>query len=208
MMLRSLLAAALLTLAAPALLAQTAPEKVDTTAGQAGVGLYLNPIATIVTNSVADNSSLSFLGPNSTSRTFWGVNYGVFYEFAHSGSINFGLDLRGTDLHADNAALKDLLFGVRVSGSNFHGKWKPYGEATIGGGWTKAQSSKISIHKIEYRFMAGADYPIGRHVDVRAAEVGYGSLDVISAYTVGTGGTMIIPASKLISITSGLVFRF
>ena len=177
-------------------------------AARAQVGIYLDPIASRVSNSVTDTSVFSFLGPTSTSRTFWGIDYGVYYDFAHSGNINLGLDLRGTDQHANNGSLKDLLFGVRVSGRPFERPWRPYAEAAFGGGWTKAPASAISIRKPEFRIFGGVEYPIYNHVDWRVAEVGYGTLQTISSYTVGNGGNQSIPTSTVLSVSSGLVFRF
>lgn len=177
-------------------------------AASAQVGLYLNPIAARVSNSVEDTTVFSFLGPTSTARTFWGVDYGAYYDFSHTGSLAFGVDLRGTDMHANNGSLKDLLFGLRVSGTPFQRPWRPYAEAAFGGGWTKAPSSAVSIRKPEFRIFGGVDYPIYHHVDFRVVEVGYGTLQTISGYTVGNGSTQVIPASKVLTVSSGLVFRF
>jgi hypothetical protein len=177
-------------------------------AASAQVGLYLDPIASRVSNSVTDTSVFSFLGPTSTARTFWGVDYGAYYDFAHSGGLSLGLDLRGTDMHANNGSLKDLLFGVRVSGTPLQRSWRPYAEAAFGGGWTKAPASQVSIRKPEFRILAGVDHPIYRHVDFRVIEVGYGTLQTISSYTVGNGGGQTIPTSTVLSFSSGLVFRF
>jgi hypothetical protein len=118
------------------------------------------------------------------------------------------MDLRGTDMHANNGWLKDLLVGVRVSGSGVHGGWRPYAEGMFGAGFTKAPSSSIDKRKPEYRILAGLDHPIGRHVDLRAIEVGYGTLETISSYTVGNGSSTVIPSSSILSFSSGLVFRF
>lgn len=177
-------------------------------AAQAQVGLYFNPIATRVSNSTLDTSVFSFLGPTSTARTFWGVNYGAYYDFVHSGNLNVGLDLRGTDMHANNGWLKDVLFGVRLSRDNVHGAWRPYAEGAFGAGFTKAPSSTIDKRKPEWRVFGGLDHPLGQHVDVRAVEVGYGTLQTISSYTVGNGGGVVIPSSKMLSVSAGLVFRF
>jgi hypothetical protein len=44
-------------------------------------------------------------------------------------------------------------------------------------------------------------------VDFRAIEIGYGSLTTASTSTIASTGTTI-PASNLVSFSSGLVFRF
>jgi hypothetical protein len=54
----------------------------------------------------------------------------------------------------------------------------------------------------------GADYTLARHVDFRMIEIGYGSATTVSSATVGAGGNTVIPASKMVSFSSGLVFRF
>jgi hypothetical protein len=180
-----------------------------TVASHAQVGLYLNPAATYVSNSVPDPSSFSFLGPGSTSRLFWGASFGGYYDFFHAGNgIGAGIDLRQSILHANNAALKEFMFGVRISDKPFKAPFKPYVQVSLGAGYTKSPSSQISIRKVDYRVYGGLDYTIQRHVDFRIAEVGYGTMDTINSYTVGTGGNIVIPASRLVSFGSGLVFRF
>jgi hypothetical protein len=173
------------------------------------VGLYLNPVATHVSNSTLDTSNFAFLGTNDTSRTFWGVALGGYDDFFHAtNGITAGIDMRWSDLHANNASLKEFLIGVRVSDKPFTHPWKPYIQASIGEGATKAPSSKISVKKPDYRIAVGVDYPIHRHLDLRAIEVGYGTLTTISSATVGGGGDVAIPSSTMLSFTSGLVFRF
>src|ERR1700678_3281841 len=180
-----------------------------TVAAHAQVGLYINPIATNVSNSVKDPSNFAFLGTNDTSRTFWGVNLGGYDDLFHAtNGITAGIDLRWDDLHANNATLKDFFFGVRISGKPFKRPFKPYFQASIGEGATKAPTSSISIKKVDYRFYGGVDYPIQRHIDFRIVEVGYGQLGTISSATVGGGGDIAIPSSNLLSVSSGLVFRF
>jgi hypothetical protein len=179
-----------------------------TSAARAQVGLYLNPFATNVSNSVVDNSVFGFLGPDSTSRTFWGVNLGGYYDFYHSGKFTVGGDIRWDDARANNAVLKEFLVGVRFSGQPFKHPWRPYFEAAGGEGSTKAPHSAISERKPDYRFLGGVDYPIAKHVDVRVIEVGWGRLKTISSATVGNGGNVAIPASNMLSFSSGLVFRF
>jgi hypothetical protein len=180
-----------------------------TVASHAQLGLYVNPAATYVTNSVPDPSSFSFLGPNSTSRLFWGASFGGYYDFLHAGNgLSAGIDLRQSILHANNAALKEFMFGIRISDKPFKRPFKPYVQISVGAGYSKSPSSQISIRKVDYRLYGGLDYTIQRHVDFRIAEIGYGTLDTINSYTVGTGGNIVIPASRLVSFGSGLVFRF
>ena len=173
------------------------------------IGLYINPIATRVTNSTLDTSTFAFLGPTSTGRTFWGVNLGLYDDFYHAAhGVTAGIDVRWDDLHANNAALKDFLIGVRISGKPFSRPIKPYFQAAVGEGATKAPSSMISVKKVDYRISGGIDYTLQRHIDFRVIEVGYGKLTTISSATVGAGGDVAIPQSGMLTFSSGLVFRF
>jgi hypothetical protein len=180
-----------------------------TVASHAQVGLYINPIATYVSNSTKDPSTFAFLGANDTSRTFWGVNLGGYDDFFHAANgISAGIDVRWDDLRANNAALKDFLIGIRVSGKPFSRPIKPYIQASVGEGATKAPNSAISVKKVDYRITGGLDYTLQKHVDFRMVEVGYGMLTTISSATVGAGGNIAIPQSNMLTVSSGLVFRF
>lgn len=175
---------------------------------QGNVGIYLNPIAIRVSNSVADTGPYAFLGQNSKSQVFYGYNLGGYYDFYHSGSITAGLDVRFADLHANNAMLKNFLVGLRVSGQPFTRPIKPYVMVSVGSGTTKAPSSTVKVGKLDYGVFAGVDYTLARHVDFRVFELGYNSLSTVSSATVGAGNGTGIPASTLITFSSGLVFRF
>jgi len=182
-----------------------------TVAAHAQVGLYINPIATYITNSTLakDTTSYNLLGPGDSSRMFWGVNLGGYYDFFHAtNGVGAGIDMRWDDLHANNATLKDFLIGVRISAKPFTRPIKPYFMASVGAGASKSPTSQISVKKVDYRFTGGVDYTLQRHIDFRAIEVGYGTLDVISSATVGGGGNIAIPQSTLITVSSGLVLRF
>jgi hypothetical protein len=180
----------------------------DKTPTQGNVGLYLNPIAIRASNSVADSGPYAFLGQNSTSQVFYGYNLGGFYDFYHSGSLAAGFDMRFSDLHANNAMLRNFLVGVRVSGAPFSRPFKPYVEAAIGDGSSKAPNSTVHISKVDYAVFGGVDYTLARHVDFRVFEVGYGALTTVSSATVGAGGNVAIPSTTLLQFSSGLVFRF
>jgi opacity protein-like surface antigen len=175
---------------------------------QGNVGLYFNPIAIRASNSYADSGPYAFLGQNSTSQVFYGYDLGGFYDFFHSGSLATGFDMRFSDLHANNAMLKQFMVGLRVSGHPFVRPFKPYVQVSVGNGTTKAPYSTIRASKLGYGVFAGVDYTLARHVDFRAIEIGYGSLTTVGTGNVGNGGTVAEPAATLISFSSGLVFRF
>jgi hypothetical protein len=175
---------------------------------QGNVGLYLNPIAIRVSNTVKDTGPYAFLGQNSTSQVFYGYNLGGYYEFFHAGNLDTSFDTRFSDLHANNGMMRNFSLGLRVSGHPFTRPIKPYLQASVGVGTTKAPASTVHTSKAEYGVYGGVDYTLARHVDLRAIEIGYGSLTTVSSATVGAGGTVAIPSSKLITFSSGLVFRF
>jgi len=172
------------------------------------VGLYLNPLAIRASNSVADSGPFALLGQNSTSQVFYGFNLGGYYDFFHSGSIDAGFDVRLSDAHANNGLIKTFLVGARVSSHPFSRPFKPYLQASVGVGSTKAPQSTVHVSKPMYAIFGGVDYTLGRHVDFRIFEIGYGSLTTVSSATVGAGGNFPIPASHLVNFSSGLVFRF
>jgi len=198
MKLRSIAAVAVLALATVAAQAQS----------RGNVGLYLNPVAIRVSNSNADRGSFAFLGDNSTSQVFYGFDLGGYYDFFHSGPIAAGIDLRESDLHANNAMLRSFLVGARVSAKPFSRPFKPYAQISFGVGTTKAPSSTIHISKFDYTVYGGVDYTLQKHIDFRVLEIGYGSLTTVSSADVGGGNILYVPAAKQVSFSSGLVFRF
>ena len=188
------------------LLATVVGLALTTVAAHAQVGLYLNPIAIRVSNAKADTGPFAFLGDNATSRVFYGVNFGGYYNFFHQGKTEAGLDVRDSIVHANNASLNSFLVGVRVATKPFTRPLKPYVQASVGVGTSRAPTSLIRVSKIQYGIYGGADYTLNPHVDFRIVEVGYGSLTTASSTTVGGSGA--ITASRLLSFSTGLVFRF
>jgi hypothetical protein len=188
--------------------AQSTASQIADSPAQGNFGLYLNPIAIRASNSVKDTGPYAFLGENSTSQVFYGYNFGAFYDFFHSGSLATGFEMRFSDLHANNAMMRNFLVGIRVSGQPTHRPLKPYLQLSVGEGTTKAPKSTVHVSKLDYAVFGGLDYTLARHVDLRAIEIGYGSLTTVSTATVGAGGSFAIPASTMLHFSSGLVFRF
>jgi hypothetical protein len=178
-----------------------------TLAAHAQTGIYLNPVAIRVGNSI-DEGPFAFLGQDVTSRVFYGYTLGVYNDFYHSGKLSAGLDARLSDLHANNAMLRSYLLGVRVTGSPFTRPIKPYAQISFGTGTTKAPASPVMIRKLDYVLYGGVDYTLHKHVDWRVGEIGYGQVTTISSANIGGGGTLAVPAANQISFSSGLVFRF
>jgi hypothetical protein len=178
----------------------------STAAAHAQVGLYFNPVYNHISNSVADTGPFAFLGNNSKSNSFYGVDFGGYYDFVHSGKLAVGVDLRDSILHGNSAAINSFLFGVRVSASPFVRPFKPYAEFQVGVGTTRPPTNVRKTTREQFGALAGVDYTIAKHVDWRIAEIGYSSLTTVSSETIG--GTSSIPASHIISASTGLVFRF
>ena len=170
-------------------------------------GLYFNPLATRISNSPVDNTSFTFLGPTATSRTFWGFQMGGYYDFFHTGPLSAGVTMRFSDQHANNAGIRDFQVGARVAGSVGE-RLRPYAEVTVGDGSTKPQAATARVSKTAYAVYGGVDYSLARHVDLRAIEVGYGSVTTAGGTTIGTGDGQPLSAAKLLSFSTGFVFRF
>ncbi|MEG9437272.1 outer membrane beta-barrel protein [Edaphobacter sp. HDX4] len=174
---------------------------------QAQVGIYVNPVAIRVSNSQADSGPFAFLGEGTKSRTFWGVNMGGYYDRYHGKSVDVGFDLRDTVVSANNARLNNFLVGVRVVAKNLSPSWRPYVQVSGGVGTSRAPHTSISVSRATYGVFAGADYRLARHIDLKVAEIGYGSLTTMSSAAIGNT-TASYPSSHLLQITAGLVWRF
>jgi hypothetical protein len=176
-------------------------------ASHAQIGFYINPIATHVTNSVADTGPFAFLGDGVTARTFWGATFGGFTDFSHGRSVDIGVDVRDSYVGANNAHLNSFLLGVRFVGKPGETPLRPYLQIDGGAGSSKSPYSTVHILRGQYGVFGGVDCPLNRVVSFRAVEVGYGSVSTVSSETVGGGSGISVPAARLVSVTSGLVFR-
>lgn len=177
-----------------------------TVAAHAQIGIYLNPIATRVSLSTPDTGPFAFLGPNSKSQMFYGVNVGGYYDLYHQGKIEAGIDVRDTYQRGNNAKLNSFLVGARVCAAPFVRPIKPFLQASVGVGTTTPPTNPSHVSKVEFGLFGGVDYTLARHIDFRVVEVGYSSLQTASNSTIG--GTATVPSASLISISTGLVFRF
>jgi hypothetical protein len=188
------------------LLATVVGLALTTVAAHAQIGLYLNPIAIRVSNAQPDTGPFAFLGQNSTSNMFYGVNFGGYYNFFHQGKTEVGLDVRDAIVNGNSAVLNSFLVGVRIAVKPFSRPLKPYLQASVGVGTSRASTTSIRVSKGQYGLYGGADYTLNRHLDLRIFEVGFNSLTTASSTTVSGIGT--IPASRLLSFSTGLVLRF
>jgi hypothetical protein len=176
-------------------------------AASAQGALYITPVANRIDISKADPGLFSFLGPGTTSRMFYGVQFGGYYDAPLAEKqIEVGLDLRDAILHGNNALLNSFLVGPRIAPvlSN-HPRLHPYVEPFIGVGSTRAPNTAIKVNKPQYGVFVGADLNLGHVVSWRVAEIGYSSLTTTSGGTIGASES--IPSVTILSITSGLTFR-
>ncbi|QNI35543.1 hypothetical protein [Edaphobacter albus] len=172
----------------------------------AQMGVYINPIGIRVSNSQSDSGIFSFLGQGTTSRMFWGANIGFYDDFFHGKNVDVGVDLRDTVVGGNDARLNSFLVGGRVVMKSFSPSWRPYVQVSGGLGTTRAPHTSIHLNRGQYAVYGGADYKLNRYFDLKVLEVGYGSLSTISNSSFGNT-TASYPASKLLQVSWGLVFR-
>jgi hypothetical protein len=72
-------------------------------------------------------------------------------------------------------------------------------------GSSKPPTSPIHLNLVQYGIFGGLDYTLAKHVDFRAFELGYGGVTTINSGNFG--GTTQFSASRLFSVSAGLVFR-
>jgi hypothetical protein len=211
MKLRFLVPCFALALLNVAVFAQDNPSPVNpstasyTSVGSTDVGLYVNPVAIRITNSQADTGTFAFLGDNATSRMFWGAAIGGYVNFYHAQRFDAGIDLRDTIVKANNASLNSFLVSARFIAKPIAENFKPYLQVSVGVGSSKPPTSPIHLTRAEYGIFGGLDYTLAKHVDFRAFELGYGAVTTVNSGDFG--GATSFPSSRLLTISSGLVFR-
>lgn len=173
---------------------------------RAQVGVYVNPVFNRISNSTPDSGPFAFLGEGATSRTFGGVDFGAYYNITHGPGPKFGVDVRDTTVHSNNASLNIFSVAGRVEAAPLAHGIRPYAEIAAGAASSKAEQSAVHTTRGMYGIFAGIDYPLGRHVDFRVVELGYGQVTTENSYIFG--GPKPIGASSMVHVSSGLVFRF
>jgi len=182
------------------------PSNASTTGvGPGDVGLYVNPVANHITNSQPDTGTFAFLGNNVTSRTFWGADFGGYVNFYHAHGYDAGIDIRDAIVTGNNARLNSFLVGARFIAKPIAESFKPYLQLSIGAGTSKPPTSPIKLTRFQFGLFGGLDYTLAKHVDFRAFEIGYGAVDTINSGNFN--GTISFPSSRVLSISTGLVFR-
>ncbi|HEX5284448.1 MAG TPA: outer membrane beta-barrel protein [Bryocella sp.] len=173
---------------------------------RAQVGVYINPVVTRISNSTPDSGPFSFLGQGVTSRTFGGIDFGGYYDITHGPGAKFGIDVRDTIVHSNNASLNVFSLAARVEAPPIGHGIRPYAQLAAGAATSKAQQALVHSTRGMFGVFAGIDYPLNRHVDFRIVELGYGSVTTTNSYIFG--GPTPIGASSMVHVSSGLVFRF
>lgn len=173
---------------------------------RAQVGVYVNPVFTRISNSTPDSGPFAFLGEGATSRNFGGLDFGGYYDISRGPGMKFGVDLRDTTVHGGTANLNVFSVAARVEAPAIGRGIRPYLQLAAGAARSKADLSLVHTTRGMFGIFAGIDYPLGRHVDFRVVELGYGSVTTANSYIYG--GPTPIGASSLVHISSGLVFRF
>jgi hypothetical protein len=173
---------------------------------RAQFGIYVNPIGIDINNSQADQGTFAFLGAGVTSRMFWGVNIGGYYDISRGKKADIGLDIRDSIVHGDGAVLNSFLVGPRIASKPLDGKFKPYFEPVIGAGGSRAATNPAKVTELQWGIFGGVDYILAKHVDFRMIEVGYGRVSTINSSHFQ--GPTDFPASRLLDVSAGLVFRF
>jgi hypothetical protein len=202
------LALALMNLAA---FAQDNPSTVSastastTGVGSTDVGLYVNPIGIGISNSKADTGVFAFLGEGATQRTFYGADIGGYVNFFHAQKYDAGIDVRDIIVSGNGARLNSFLVGGRLAVKPIAEKFKPYVQVSVGAGRSKPPHSPIHLTRLQYGIYGGLDYTLSKHVDFRAFELGYGSVSTINSGNFN--GTTSFSASRMFSVSAGLVFR-
>ncbi len=171
----------------------------------AQIGLYFNPIVTHVGISQPDSGPFAFLGQGNTSGIFGGVSMGGYYDIGHDPKFAFGVDVRDELEHGNSALLNSFLVGARIEAKAPKAVLKPYLQLSGGVGTTHSGLSPARVSKAMYKIYGGVDYGLGKHLDWRVVEVGYGSLTTVSSSQFNVPSA--IPSATLLSFTTGLVFR-
>jgi len=172
---------------------------------RAQAAAYFNPIVTRVSNSQVDDGTFSYMGTGNTSALRGGIAVGGSYMFQKSPRLSYGLDARDEWQGGNDSLLNSFLVGGRVAG-HASDRLKPYLQVSGGVGTTRAPFTRVRTSKAMAKVYVGLDYAVNRHLDFRAAEIGFGKLTTASSAQYNSALTY--PADTLISFSSGLVVRF
>lgn len=183
----------------PVVLALLIGTAISTGSSRAQVGLY----AAFSTDRrhVTDFLTYPPAGSDNT-RTDWpyGPTFGFYNDFAHTGPIYLGSDMR-LEFARGSYSSNTLLFGLRLAAKPAVFPLKPYVQASLGMAHFNTTSDNASSTNMEYRIAAGVDYTLLPHVDWRVIEIGGGS---VFDYNLGSGTHQ---GNDLYTYSTGIVFR-
>jgi hypothetical protein len=166
---------------------------------------YFNPIVTPISNSQADTGPFAFLGEGAKSQIFGGLSIGGYVDLDRAPKYSLGIDVRDEIEHGNNAMLNSFLIGARLSGRPGQ-RLRPYVQISGGAGTTRSPYNGLHKTSAMAKVYGGADYALNKHIDWRMVEVGYGQVTTIRSSDYG--GTTPVPSARLLSFTTGFVFRF
>jgi hypothetical protein len=126
-------------------------------------------------------------------------------NFYHAPKFDAGIDIRDIIVSGNGAHLNSFLVGGRVIAKPLANSFKPYLQVSVGAGSSKPAKSTVHLTRLQFGVFGGMDYTLSKHVDFRMFELGYSSLSTVSSGNFI--GPTTFPASRLFSISTGLVFR-
>ncbi len=91
-------------------------------------------------------------------RSFGGVDFGGYYDFAHFSKADVGVDVRDAIEHGNNASLNSFWWALRLAAKPmaFAGL-KPYVQFSVGAGRTRPPKSNAHIERLQYGIYVGVD---------------------------------------------------
>jgi hypothetical protein len=155
--------------------------------------------------------------------SFWtyGPNVGIYYDFIHLGPLALGADARANYLFGNQYKYRSALFGVRASAKVPMLPLRPYAQFSVGAGGPKYSGNSGQAvatigpllppnplpinwsNKFQYMIFGGLDVTLIPHLDLRAAEIGYGRMSGVNNGNSGNN-----PTDSLVTVGTGLVVRF
>jgi len=134
-----------------------------------------------------------------------GVSVGVYDNFLHAGPIGLGLDLRGGYGSANGSGSYSVLFGPRLAIKPPVLPIRPYVQASVGLGGISSKdtlsNSTRTTGMLQYGFIAGLDYTVLPHLDLRLPELTY----IRTTEDQFSGPTATV---HLLTLSAGVVLRF
>ena len=152
---------------------------------RAQVGVYINPVFTKISNNIPDTGPFAFLGDGATSRNFGGLDFGAYYNISHGPGMKWGVDVRDTTVHSNNAALNIFSVAGRVESAPFTHGIRPYAQIAAGAATQQGAADSDPHDARHVRHLCRHRLSANRHIDFRIVELGYGSVTTENSYING-----------------------